>query len=78
MDLFDLMGEKIDPPIAPIEAEQECPSCWWSGRPNFSVSGPHVKATCPACGRYIKFVKRVLPPGERAYWDEKKKSKGAK
>ena len=26
-------------------------------QPNFSMSGDHVKASCPKCGHYIKFVK---------------------
>tara|TARA_Y100000310_G_scaffold38796_1_gene36316 strand:+ start:2765 stop:2998 length:234 start_codon:yes stop_codon:yes gene_type:complete len=77
MDLFDIHGEKIDPPIDPSEVEQDC-ACGWSGLPHFSTSGPHIKATCPECVRYIKFVKRVLPPEERAYWDERKKYKREK
>ncbi len=31
-------------------------SCLWSGQPNVSMSGDHIKATCPKCGKYIKFV----------------------
>ena len=31
--------------------------CLWTGSPDLSMSGDHIKATCPKCYAYIKFVK---------------------
>ena len=32
-------------------------ACGWEGHANFSMSGDHIKASCPRCSKYIKFVK---------------------
>ena len=49
-----------------------CQTCETYVVPIFSESGPHIRADCPSCGRYIKFVRQNLPPEERAYWDSLK------
>ena len=33
------------------------PTCLNFVSPNLSMSGDHIKATCPKCNHYIKFVK---------------------
>ncbi len=30
--------------------------CGWKGRPNLSISGDHIKASCAKCYAYLKFV----------------------
>ncbi len=37
-----------------------------------SRSAQHIRADCPLCGKYQKFVRQKLPPEERAYWDSRK------
>ena len=27
--------------------------------PKLSMAGPHIRADCPECGRYVKFVKQI-------------------
>jgi len=36
--------------------ELTCPKCKESAVPVLSESGPHIKAECPKCGSYIKFI----------------------
>lgn len=39
----------------------ECKKCQWKGQPDLKYSGQqnqHVKALCPECKSYIKFVKQ--------------------
>ena len=31
---------------------------WEGGQANMEWSGPHIKATCPVCNGFIKFVKQ--------------------
>ena len=31
--------------------------CLWRGRPNLSMTGDHIRASCPKCGNYLKFVR---------------------
>lgn len=39
-----------------------CPSCDWQGTEALLYrSGAHVRADCPECGRYIKFVAQHPP-----------------
>lgn len=58
-------------------AEEEkllfCQHCTAYVLPVFSESGPHIRADCPSCERYIKFVRQNLPPAERAMWDSLKR-----
>ena len=49
-----------------------CQNCAAYVVPIFSESGPHIRADCPSCGRYIKFVRQNLPPEEREHWDSLK------
>ena len=34
----------------------KCNSCGYEGRPNLEETGPHTKAPCRQCGKYIKMV----------------------
>ena len=34
----------------------QCNSCGYEGRPNLEETGPHTKALCRQCGKYIKMV----------------------
>lgn len=34
----------------------KCNSCGYEGRPNLEETGPHTKALCRQCGKYIKMV----------------------
>ena len=34
-----------------------------------------VAPDCPDCGRYIKFVRQVMTPEEREYWNRRKQKK---
>ncbi len=62
-----------------VEAGQvplDCPHCGSEGiMPILSESGKHIRADCSVCGSYIRFVRQVLPPEERAYWDERKRNR---
>lgn len=56
------MSAKLDA-NAPSKAKRdrkkvECKSCERMVRPKLSQSGPHLRADCPVCGKYIKFVKK--------------------
>jgi uncharacterized protein YeaO (DUF488 family) len=33
-----------------------CNSCGYEGKPNLEETGPHTKALCQQCGKYIKMV----------------------
>lgn len=46
----------------------KCERCQKDIEPILTVSGPHVKATCPDCLRYIKFINVMLVP---SYVDSK-------
>lgn len=37
------------------ETALECPQCGF-GQPRVYVRGPHLRADCASCGRYLKFV----------------------
>ena len=37
----------------------KCHRCDWEGQPDLEHAGPHIKATCPSCNMYIKFVKQT-------------------
>ncbi len=40
-----------------------CNACGWAGtEPVIESSGPHWKASCPECGKYIKFVSQGDAP----------------
>lgn len=55
-----------------VQAEEKtllCPHCEQYVTPTLTVAGPHIRADCPSCGRYIKFVRQNLPPDERARLD---------
>ncbi len=46
-------------PLNPGE-HVDCPVCFWGGaiaETHLTDVGPHLKAECPECGRYLKFVK---------------------
>lgn len=34
----------------------KCNSCGYEGKPNLEETGPHTKALCQQCGKYIKMV----------------------
>jgi len=34
----------------------KCDSCGYDGKPNLEETGPHTKASCRHCGKYIKMV----------------------
>jgi uncharacterized paraquat-inducible protein A len=36
----------------------KCLKCDFDGNPNLEESGPHTKAICPKCGKYIKMVSK--------------------
>ena len=36
----------------------KCNSCGYEGMPNLEETGPHTKATCRHCGKYIKMVSK--------------------
>lgn len=36
-----------------------CIKCQEDVEPEFSQSGPHIKASCQVCGAYIKFVPKA-------------------
>ena len=36
----------------------KCEKCGWEGNPNLEETGPHTKATCQGCGKYIKMVSK--------------------
>lgn len=36
----------------------KCNSCGYEGRPNLEETGPHTKALCRKCGKYIKMVSK--------------------
>lgn len=36
----------------------KCQSCGFEGAPNLEETGPHTKATCRHCGKYIKMVSK--------------------
>ena len=52
-----------------------CPRCRVPVRPAFSKSGPHLRADCPTCGRFIAFIKKscslyqVFEEQEIAEWE---------
>jgi len=37
--------------------EKECPHCGWS-KAVIEQSGPHYKASCEDCGKFIKFISK--------------------
>lgn len=39
-----------------------CINCQKWVFPTLSIAGPHVKASCPCCGKYIKFVSLGFAP----------------
>ena len=58
--------------VDPSDRMVECTRCKEWVIPDLSERGPHIRADCPKCGRYVKFVKRDLPPAKRAYLDARK------
>lgn len=38
-----------------------CPNCRELVAPKVYSSGPHLRADCPGCGRYLKFVPKREP-----------------
>lgn len=47
--------------VDPIDRKLICERCQRVGQPHLEESGPHIKATCPNCGGYLKFVKQIGP-----------------
>lgn len=45
--------------MTPSEKTVFCPYCQAEVEPRLTVSGPHLRADCPTCGRYVKFVKQT-------------------
>lgn len=69
------MNEDLHELIEPGADPKACPDCGPIVA-TLSKRGPHIKATCPGCGRYLAFVRQRLSPEERAKWDRLKASKG--
>lgn len=65
------LWERVDLSAVP----KICPHCGDNIVPKLSESGSHIRADCPACGRYIKFLKQRLSPEERAKYDRLKAMK---
>lgn len=62
LPLFEL--PELPEPLPTVAAPLTCRRCGTVTRaPRLSPSGPHRRADCPRCGRYVKFVPRgeVLP-----------------
>ena len=47
----------------------ECSQCNETVKPEFSRSGQHIKATCPNCNRYLKFVRQIAFVG-KPWWQK--------
>ena len=47
----------------------ECPRCNETVEPEFSRSGKNIKATCPNCNRYLKFVRQIAFVG-KPWWQQ--------
>ncbi len=45
--------------VVPAERVVTCQRGCGTGAPRLSMSGPHIRADCPDCGKYIKFVKQI-------------------
>ena len=45
--------------VVPAERHVYCSRCRMGVDALMSQSGLHIRADCPQCGRYIKFVKQV-------------------
>ena len=57
------------------DRELTCQRCAKTVAPVLLKSGKHIRANCPDCGRYIKFVRQVMTPEDREYWDRRKQNK---
>lgn len=44
--------------------ECKCHRCGTTGESSLSISGPHIKQSCPNCGWYVKFIKANLIPNK--------------
>jgi len=44
--------------VAPSELDMVCPHCGAKVYPRLSRAGPHIRADCPECDRYIKFARQ--------------------
>ena len=52
-----------------------CPTCIKYNKISTSFAGPHIKAECTVCGRYIKFLnssERLMVEGEEDNFDSDK------
>ena len=61
--------------LARIEEDLSVLKCQHCGQPGTAVlseAGPHIKATCGHCGKYMKFVRQKLSPEDRARWNRLK------
>ena len=54
------------------ELSQVCPTCRLRVTPRLSRAGPHIRADCPECGRYLRFCRQEMPEEERRFWDSMK------
>lgn len=50
----DLMSQ-----VVPVERQIYCQRCGFGVTPKLSERGPHIRADCSQCGRYLKFVKQI-------------------
>lgn len=50
--------------VEPAELDMVCPHCGETIEPRLSWSGPHIKAECPTCERYVKFVRQIRRAGQ--------------
>jgi len=62
------MPDELEPDLIAEVVEDDrsirCPKCCATVTPEFSQSGPHIKATCPDCKRYLKFARQISSRGD--------------
>ena len=51
--------DELEAEVVESDRAIECSQCNATVKPEFSRSGKHIKATCPSCNRYLKFVRQI-------------------
>lgn len=70
--MVDLMSEDLWSYVADDAIPTMCKYGCGPIKVVLSRSAQHIRADCPRCGKYQKFVRQNLPADERAHWDERK------